>query len=185
MIRLEEITRFQPVTSGSKLVLETDKRRLVRLELNTEGRVRLELETATDIRFLANVEGRETLTFIADGPCAITPEGEGEIWWFTPEMETTSVRVEAPEIFTTIMERQAEPPEVTAMKRYVREGEMRREQALAFEIERLRAAHAEPVPVPLVHAEANPNARKAGEADSDPVEGGDSDTGGAGDEPAA
>jgi hypothetical protein len=106
MINLEEVSRFVPAIPGQPLVLDHDKRRVVRLELNTAARCQLRLETAELIQFLANVEGRETVTFIADGPCAVHWDCDDEVWWFSPEMDRSAVALDAT-TFVKIPDRQA------------------------------------------------------------------------------
>lgn len=138
MIKLEEIGRMVPARSTGKqavpLVLDRPERRLVRLELNTAAPCRLQLETANDIRFLANVTGRETLTFIADGPCAVHWLSDDEVWWFTPEMEAAGVTVEDPEVYTKMFQRQARNPELERIARKMQQNAERREAALLQEV---------------------------------------------------
>lgn len=135
MIVLDEITKFVLAPDGAGLELPGDKRRTVRLELNTSEPCQLKLMSgANDIRFLANVEGRETVTFIADGPVAVFPDCAGEVWWWTPEMETTSVLMPDAEVFTKIAERKPRNVELERMMAIANANAERRMSQLMREV---------------------------------------------------
>lgn len=128
MRNLEEIGKFLKLPEGEVIVLDSAKRRVVVLELNTAAPCQLKLQTgASDLRFLANVEGRETLRFIADGPVTIHADCDDEVWWWTPEVERTATRVDA-ETFTKIATRRARNPE---MERVIQKMQANMERRMA------------------------------------------------------
>jgi len=53
------------------LELPDKPRRKVTLEVNTTEMTRFRVETGTDIRFLADIDGRGRLIFWVDGPCCV------------------------------------------------------------------------------------------------------------------
>lgn len=143
MIRLEEIERM--IRADGPLVFDGEKRRLVRLEVNTAGPCHLRLETGQDERFLANVNGRETLTFYVTGPAAVRCESKHEVWWWTPELESSAVVVKDPVVFTKVMNRRERNPEIERMARKLQENAERRMARMLAEFERRQAAMMENV----------------------------------------
>ena len=139
MLNLEEIQRMTLVKAGEGLELVGGRRR-VRLELNTAEPCQLVLQTGLkDMRFLANVHGRETITFIAEGDVTIWPDSEGEVWWFTPEMETTAVVIENPEIYTKIAEQRPRNVELERLMMMAQQNMERRFAHLNAELAHERA----------------------------------------------
>ena len=136
MRNLQEVSKFVLVAAGSGRELASDKRRVVRLELNTACPCQLRLQTGGgDIRFLANVEGRETITFIADGPVTVWPDSEDEVWWWSPEMEMTHVVIPDAETFTKIANRRQRNPDLERMMAKMHENAERRHAALLHEMQ--------------------------------------------------
>lgn len=130
MINLDEITRMVRVMPGEGLELPGERRR-VRLELNTAEPCQIVLQTGPDdLRFLVNVCGRETVTFIAEGDVCLWPSSDGEVWWWCPEMETTSVAVPDAETFTKIAERRPRNHELERVAAKMAENANRRMAAL-------------------------------------------------------
>ena len=116
MLNLNEVAKFRLVAAGSGLVLDSEKRRVVRLELNTAEPCQIKLQTgAHDIRFLCNVHGYESVSFIADGPVTVWPDSEGEVWLWSPEVETTHVVVPDAQTFTRIANRPVRNPQLELM----------------------------------------------------------------------
>nr|QJB21439.1 MAG: hypothetical protein [Microvirus sp.] len=126
MINLEEVSRFVRCPEGQGLELPGERRR-VRLEVNTSAPCQIMLQTGPDdMRFLVNVNGRETVQFIAPGPVTLWPDCDGEVWWWTSEMETTATVIEEPEIFTKIAERKPRNPELERIAAKMQENADRR-----------------------------------------------------------
>jgi len=135
VLNLNEISKFVLVAAGTGLALDSDKRRVVRLELNTSEPCQLRLQTgADDIRFLANVEGYQELTFVAPGPVTIWPDCEGEVWWWSPEMESHHVEVPDAETFTRIANRRERNPELERMMAKMQANAERRMAAMMGEV---------------------------------------------------
>lgn len=105
MMNLEEIFKFVKWQEGKGILLQGERRR-VRLEVNTQGPAQFFIrQGGEDPRFLATVEGRETITFMADGPVTILPDAEGEVWWWCSEIESSSVEIPDAKTFTRPWER--------------------------------------------------------------------------------
>lgn len=141
MIDLKEVSKFVLAKPGEGLLLESAKRREVRLELNTAAPCQLRVQYGkNDIRFLANVHGRETITFIADGPVGIYPDSEDEVWWWTPEMEKTSVLIPDAEAFTKIAQRRERNHDLERVAQKLAENAERRLAAMQADFNRRIAA---------------------------------------------
>lgn len=141
MMDLKEVSKFVLAKPGEGLLLENTKRREVRLELNTAAPCQLRIQySKNDIRFLANVHGRETVTFIANGSVGIYPDSEDEVWWWTPEMEKTSVLIPDAETFTKIAQRRERNPDLERVARKMAENTDRRMAAMFAEFDRRIAA---------------------------------------------
>ena len=170
MINLREINKFLRIEQGEYLELPRRERRVVRLELNTAEPCQLKLQTGPreqDMRFLANVVGRETVEFVAEGPVTIWPDSDGEVWVWTSEVESSAVVVADAATFTKIATRKARNPELERVALKMQQNMERRFQMLAGDVERmareneqLRAASK---PKPEAKAkEAKPNGDAAG-----------------------
>lgn len=141
MINLTEVSTYVLAKGNEGLLLEGAKRREVRLELNTAGPCQLRIQyNQNDIRFLANVHGRETITFIADGNVVVYPDSEDEVWWWTPEMEKTSVVIPDAETFTKLAERRQRNPELERVAKKMAENADRRMSMMFAEFDRRVAA---------------------------------------------
>jgi len=135
MLNLNEMDKFVLVPQGSYLELANDKRRVVKLELNTSEPCQLRLQVGSDdYRFLANVHGRETISFVADGPVGIWPDCDGEVWWWCPEMESTHVQLVDEETFTRVANRRQRNPELERMMQKMHENAERRMAQVVGEV---------------------------------------------------
>lgn len=137
MLNLQEITKFRAAKPGTGLHLESDKRRVVRLLLNTAEPCQLQLESSGKIQFLANVDGYEELSFVADGTVTIWPDSDGEIWWWSPEMETEAVLIEKAVSFARIANRRERNP---TLERVMRKGQENMERRMRFFAEQMTAS---------------------------------------------
>lgn len=136
-LRLEEIGKFVLLEPGKGIALPGERRK-VRLELNTQFPCQIMFDYGDEDqpRFLATVEGRETVEFIAEGPVRLYLDSEGQVWWWTSEIERSSVVSDAP-TYTTVAERQARNPDLERIARVMSENARRREAALLQEIRAL------------------------------------------------
>lgn len=137
-LRLEEIGKFVLLEPGKGIALPGERRK-VRLELNTQFPCQIMFDYGDEDqpRFLATVEGRETVEFIAEGPVRLYLDSEGQVWWWTSEIERSSVVSDAP-TYTTVAERQARNPDLERIARVMSENARRREAALLEELRALR-----------------------------------------------
>lgn len=135
-IRLEEIGKFVKLEPGKGIALPGERRK-VRLELNCQFPTQIMFDYGTEEpQFLCTVEGRETVEFIAEGPIRLWPDSEGQVWWWTAEIERSSVESDAP-TFTKIAERQPRNHALEQVARAMQENSRRREAMLMDEIRAL------------------------------------------------
>jgi len=141
MKNLEGVHEFFLAKAGEGITFEAEGARKVRLELNTEGPSRIAIQTGPEtIRFLADVDGRQTLLFSVPGPFTLWPTCEGEVQWWSSEFQATSVALPDAKTFTKIAERRARNPEVERVARKMQENADRRNALLLAEVRGLIAA---------------------------------------------
>lgn len=114
--RLFNIDKWTTLVEGEAYLLPTDeegKLRRVRLEVNAPDPVRLFLiePDQESVRFLARVDGRDCVEFVASGTLRLVVEG-GPIGIYTVDGDDISFEVAAPVIFTKIMERRRRNPDL-------------------------------------------------------------------------
>ena len=114
--RLFNIDKWTTLREGEYFSLAADRVRTIRLEVNAPQRVQLFAIGDNDlsIGFLATVEGRDTIEFVARGPISVSVEG-GAVDVYSVDGEDISVEIVAPKIFTKIMERRRRNPELEAI----------------------------------------------------------------------
>lgn len=118
---LTDIGKFVPVKEKEGIELLLEKHRVVVLELNTAGPCQLVLQRATkdgkgSMQFLANVDGRETVKFTADGPCIVWPDADGaEVRYYTSELTSSHVAVPDAETYTRLADLKPKNTEVQRM----------------------------------------------------------------------
>lgn len=166
-IRLEEIGKFVLAKPGTGIGLPGERRR-VRLELNTQGPCQIMFDYGDDdLRFLATVEGRETVEFIADGPVRLFPDCEGQVWWWTSELESSAIVSDAP-TFTKIAEREARNIELERIVRKASENQERRMTAVLAQYSQVLDAQRDEIETLKAEKKnAKPAKRNTGAADSD------------------
>lgn len=146
MQRIFNVDKWWKVSQGEALEFPNEKKRNVRLEVNTPNRAALWLidQESEEPYFLALVEGRETIEFGTTGKMALSVEG-GDVWIFTADSDDPSVIILAPRIFTKIYERRRRNPEFELMMHKMQENMERRlaQQAneLAWIVHRERTAN--------------------------------------------
>lgn len=93
MQRLSNLTKWQHVKADQALNLSGSEGRRVRLDVNAPFQVRLwHSDGNGEMTFLAGVEGRDVIEFIAPATSSITVEG-GELWVHTFDGEKLSVEI--------------------------------------------------------------------------------------------
>ena len=114
--KIKDLSKWFVLEAGSKLDLPNDKPRMIRLEVNTPYKARLDLIDGDGVpKFLAQVEGRDTIEFEAPGACSIASDAP-ELYLYSSEGEVVHSVVEAPESFTRIMQgRRTRNPEIEAL----------------------------------------------------------------------
>lgn len=145
MIRLHNVSKWQPAPAGSVLHLPGENGRTIEVDLNTETEARVSLVTDGKPVFLASVKGREKLQFsVEDGDVYLGFESEGEVWYYTRDGENTAIeRIDA-ESFTQMMGRRPERNhELEVMMFKMRQNEQRREAVLAEQVAQLAAVQAQ------------------------------------------
>lgn len=155
--RLFDLTKWTTVEDGQVYHLNGSKVREVRLEINAPDIARLWIEgDGGDRRFLALVEGRDAVEFVARGPVGLSIEG-GPIEVYTIDGEDVSVTAEESVSHTKVMERARRSPEFDRVAAELRFNMERRLARQADEIRALLAARgqarevqppASPVPAP-------------------------------------
>lgn len=136
MRNLKDINKFVLVKPGDGLVLEGGEfPREVRLEVNCDQPCHLAVRVPDgDSRFLAVVEGRETVVFTIEEPCILWSSCDGELRWWTVELEAASIVSDA-ETYTKIAERRTRNPELERVARKMQENAERRMAALMREMD--------------------------------------------------
>lgn len=126
MQRMFNLDKWQTIGDGSAIHFAAERPRAVRLELNAEGvsllyvlRKPLEgSEDAESARFLARVEGRDTVEFVTDGPYSLVCEG-APCAVYTVDGERWSHKEVSPVVFTKIAQRRHRAPELEAIQRHM------------------------------------------------------------------
>lgn len=128
MQRLSNLTKWQHVKADQALNLSGSDGRRVRLDVNAPFQVRLwHSDGNGEMTFLAVVEGRDVIEFIAPATSSITVEG-GELWVHTFDGEVLSVEVADAVKLTKMVTRRPRNHEMEMMAY-----EMRRNQEAMFE----------------------------------------------------
>ena len=135
MKNLKDINKFVRVKPGDALSLVGGEfPREVRLEVNAEDACHLSVRTPDGVRFLTVVRGRDTVVFTIEEPCELWATSDGEVWWWTVELEAAAVISDA-ETYTKIAERRARNPELERVARKMQENAERRMAALMREMD--------------------------------------------------
>lgn len=184
MQRIFNVDKWVVIEPGKVLEYPNERPRLVRVEVNSADVANLYLVDAGGEAFhLARICGRDTVEFVSPGAFGLTA-ADGALSVYTVDGTTGHRTVEAPESFTTIVERRRRSPEIDAMMRmmhsnmerrlsqtaqelqeqYERRERERDAKAAQYEAARLqRAAASEPVSAgPVADAEGAADAAAAG-----------------------
>lgn len=106
-IKLNDLDRWQSLPKGKALKFPAKWARRVRLSVNVPASTNLYVtfEETGETRFLAHAPvGLTELEFSARGGLAIAPDGDGEFWFLTAELERTRFE-SVTEAFTEIVQR--------------------------------------------------------------------------------
>lgn len=137
MQRIFNTNKWTTLAEGQGFTFSSSRPRTVRLEVNAPQEVRLYVSDGDqgEIEFLALVKGRDTVEFVTSGQMALHAEG-GDVMIYTADGDDVSSIVEAPVIFTKIVERRRRSPEVEYMIAAMNANVNRRLEQQAHELER-------------------------------------------------
>ena len=136
MQRLFNLDKWTALAEGSSLAFVNPRPRTVRLEVNAPVKSALYVADADgEVRFLALVEGRDTIEFNSTGSFNLTVEG-ADVHVYTADGDDISAVVLAPRIFTKIAERRRRNPELERIAALMQANMERR---LAIQANELRA----------------------------------------------
>jgi len=147
VIRVGDLTLFQPIRAETLAEFTTVRERTVRITVNTVGRTALHVlaldedgSLAEDVApmFLTTVDGLEDVEFYAHGPFAI--QGDGD--WNLKTLDGQPVHVAVPdaEAFVRISERRARNPEIERLQAMLLQNQERRMGAMYEEVRLEREA---------------------------------------------
>lgn len=186
MLRMFNLRKWTELSDGGALSFHSTRARLVKLELNSPGPVKLHIrypdgvyardEVANDGSvveviapgtdyFLGKIDGRETLETWVDGQFDLFVEG-GTCFVFTADGDDVHAVVLDPVIFTRIAERRARNPELEAIERRMYLNQERRLAAQMEDMERRYGAALSDLEERAVHAERRAIARERAAAAS-------------------
>lgn len=118
-VKLENLSKWTRLPVGKPLALDGKQDRWIRLHVNcavpthfTAVPFTEDSEEPGDPVFLAVVQGRETIEFVASGYVEIIVTGEDDIFYFTPDGDQIAVEFEDARSFTKIASRRARNPEL-------------------------------------------------------------------------
>lgn len=112
-IKLKNLDKWRAILDGEVVSLGGGSQldaRLIKLEVNAPYETRLYIGTGDDQRFLAVVDGYDTVEFYEIGEVDIHADGPFHL--YTAEFEQLSVEIPDAESFTTIVERRHRNPEL-------------------------------------------------------------------------
>lgn len=126
MQRIFNVDKWTSIEVGQVLEFPVERPRLVRLEVNAPDVALLYLLDASGTAmFLARVCGRDTVEFISPGAFSLSVT-DGACSVYTVDGTVGHRTVEAPQSFTTIVERRKRNPELDAMMRMMNQNIERR-----------------------------------------------------------
>lgn len=136
MQRLFNIDKWFVVDAGKALNFEKTEPRRIRLDVNSVGPVKLfYADTAGEITFLAQVDGRDVIEFHCLGEFAVQVEGN-DCWFATIDGEDISFSIPDAVRLTKIMERRARNPELELMQHLMQKNIVERMEHMRRDMER-------------------------------------------------
>lgn len=135
MQRIFNVDKWTFIEIGQVLEFPLERPRLVRLEVNAPDVALLYvLDAAGSAKFLARVSGRDTVEFVSPGAFSLSVT-DGACAVYTVDGTVGHRTVEAPQSFTTIVERRKRNPELDAMMRMMNHNIERRLAQQAGELQ--------------------------------------------------
>lgn len=126
MQRIFNVDKWVVIEPGQVLEYPSERPRQVRVEVNSSDVGNLYLINAEGEAFhLARICGRDTVEFISPGKFSLSV-ADNPISVYTVDGTSGHVTVEAPQSFTTIVERRRRSPEIEAMMRMMQNNVERR-----------------------------------------------------------
>lgn len=116
-IKLQNLSKWSLLPAGEALVLEGNMLRKIKVEFNTEVRTAfMAVEHGVEY-FIGCVDGHDTIEFFADGTVTIAPaaEGDGAVWFWTPDGEEIWHGIEGQRLFVKPMTREVRNPQMDAV----------------------------------------------------------------------
>lgn len=116
-IKLDALSRWHKAVKGELISLgSTSDVRRVRLHVNSNGPSQVYMVEEWGLRFLAKVDGYNTVEFYTAGEVDLMIDAPGDdAWWHCAEIEPTCIEVKDPTIFTEIAGRRQRNPELEEM----------------------------------------------------------------------
>lgn len=136
MQRLFNLDKWHEVKQGKVIHFETDRPRVVRLEVNVAGTSVLGIVgDKGSARFLALVTGRDVIEFHVGGSFGLVSDGD-PVWIYTVDGDRWTYEDPAPEIFTRMHQPRIRNHELEVMMAKVQQNMERRLAKQADEIRR-------------------------------------------------
>lgn len=116
-IKIGNLSRWARLEPGQVLTFgQENRQQRIRVEFNVSDETHI---TAIDHkgheRFVAVIQGHETIEFTTEGDVVLVPTTEGEIWWYTRDGDTDAMELVHEVPFTRVMQRRARNPELELM----------------------------------------------------------------------
>lgn len=123
-VKIGNIGRYIVVPVGQAISLPGEEKRKVRIVVNCEAEARFDVVQDGNVYFLGVAFGHKTFEFIVDGPCAVQPTSDGEVWLSKDEGAHLVYESDEPSFVTLDFERQ----ELTQFERLQAIANLKREQ---------------------------------------------------------
>lgn len=144
MQRIYNLDQWTELREQEELRFAGQRKRNVRLDVNSPGESAIYIVYEGKARFLALVKGRDVIEFSVDGAFGLTCEGSS-VHVFTADGDDISSTILEPRIFTRIAERRRRDPALEQMMYLMNQNMERRLAAQSAELERRYAAATAPV----------------------------------------
>lgn len=139
-IKIGNIGKYEVFPAGTALQLIAHEKRKVRLVVNCEAETRFDVVQDGNVIFLARVQGHQPIEFIVEGPCAVQPTSEGEVWLATDEGSHIVYETDEPSFVTLDF---TASPQLTEFERMQAIANLKREQREQETLELLEQLRAE------------------------------------------
>lgn len=169
-IRIINAVDWSRLEPGNWIDLSSAKRRLVKLEVNSDFPTRYSLvdfdeHGVEQTTFLGVVQGWEKIEIVVGPQAKLQAETEGEVWWFTNDGFASAQEIPNEHSFTTLLQRKSRSDQMEIMLRLQQENYNRLlAQQERDDAERVRAEAERAEAARAAEAEAQRAADAAGEA---------------------